>query len=47
MTYKLIKRVIENGNFDKEDLFTKVDTYYYYKRITQEQYEELAGILNA
>lgn len=45
MIYKLVKRIITSGNYDKEDLTTKLDVYLMYNRITQEQYEELLDMM--
>lgn len=47
MTYKLLKRVIENGNYDKADIQSKLDVFLTFNRITQENYEELQGLINA
>ena len=41
MAYILLKKVIEAGNWDREDIRTKLDVYYGFDRITREQYEEL------
>lgn len=46
MIYKLIKRIIETGNYDKTDIQNKLDVYLVFDRITQEQYEELSGMMN-
>ena len=46
MTYQLCKRIIENGNYDKEDLLMKLDVFLLNDRITQAEYEELVGMLN-
>lgn len=45
MIYSLIKRVIVNGGYDEADMQTKLDVYFAFNRITQEQYEELAGYI--
>lgn len=45
MIYKLIKRVIQGGGYEKADMQNKLDVYLAFDRITQEQYEELAGLL--
>ena len=41
MAYILLKKVIEAGNWDREDIRTKLDVYYGFDRITRAQYEEL------
>jgi hypothetical protein len=46
MTYQICKRVIENGNYDKEDLLMKLDVFLLNDRLTQVEYEELVGMLN-
>lgn len=46
MTHKLCKRIIENGNYDKEDLLMKLDVFLLNDRLTQVEYEELVGMLN-
>lgn len=45
MTYKLLKRVISTGNYDKEDMMQKLDVFLTFGRITQEQYQELAAAI--
>ena len=45
MTYKLIKKVIENGNYDKADIQSKLDVFLTFNRITQEQYAELMAMM--
>ena len=47
MTYQICKRVIENGNYDKEDLLMKLDVFLLNNRISQNQYNELVGLLSA
>ena len=46
MTYQICKRVIENGNYDKEDLLMKLDVFLLNNRISQNQYNELVGLLS-
>lgn len=46
MIYKLCKKVIVSGNYDKEDMQKKLDVYLLCNRITQEQYEELVAMMN-
>jgi len=47
MTYKVCKRLIQNGNYEKEDMLIKLDVFLLNDRITQEQYNELVGLMNA
>ena len=45
MTYKLMKRIIENGikkgNLDRESTMQKLDVFLMADRITVEEYQEL------
>ena len=45
MIYKLCKKIISGGNYEKEDMKKKLDVYLLCNRITQEQYEELMNML--
>ena len=45
MIYKLCKKVITNGNYGKNEMQTKLDVFLLCNRITEEQYEELVGLL--
>lgn len=47
MSYKLIKRVIERGGYDADDLRAKLDAYLAFGRITVAQYNELMGLVTA
>lgn len=47
MIYTLLKRVITNGSYDKQELLNKMDTYLLYNRITQAQYDELVAMMNS
>ena len=45
--YILLKKRIERKTYkSKEDMQEMLDTFYYFGRITTEQYEELAQMLN-
>jgi len=44
MTYIAMKKIIEAGNFDKEDIMVKLDVFYAGDRITKAQYQELAAL---
>ena len=46
MTYDLCKRLIENGNYVKDDMMMKLDVFLLNDRITQAQYEELVGMMD-
>ena len=41
MTYNMLYKLILKGNYDKEDMLTKLDTFFANGRITQAQYMEL------
>lgn len=47
MTYKVCKRLIQNGNYEKEDMLIKLDVFLLNDRITPEQYEELIALMDA
>jgi len=48
LTYIYCKKVIANGTYGlKEDMMMKLDVFLLNNRITQEQYTELVGLLNA
>ncbi|WP_303870460.1 hypothetical protein [Acetobacterium wieringae] len=47
MTYKVAKMMITNGNYEYNDMLKKLDIFLLGNRITQEQYTELVGLLNA
>ena len=50
MTYKLMKRIIENGlksgNLDVESTLQKLDVFLMADRITVEEYQELVELMN-
>ena len=50
MTYKLMKRLIENGlrkgNLDVEATMQKLDVFLMADRITAEEYQELVELMN-
>ena len=50
MTYKLMKRLIENGlkkgNLDREATLLKLDVFLMADRITPEEYQELVDLMN-
>lgn len=49
MTYKLMKRIIENGikkgNLNREDTLQKLDVFLMADRITVEEYQELVELM--
>ena len=49
MTYKLMKRLIENGlkkgNLDREATLLKLDVFLIADRITPEEYQELVELM--
>lgn len=49
MTYKLMKRIIENGvkkgNLDRESTLQKLDVFLMADRITVEEYQELVEMM--
>ena len=46
MTYKLMKRIIEKGNYDKDNTLQKLDVFLMVDRITVEEYQELVEMIN-
>lgn len=47
MAYKLMKRIIEKGGYDKDDVLEKLDTFYAAGRITKAEYDELIAKVEA
>ncbi len=48
MLYRVIKRAIERGNYiSKEDIKEKISILYVNGQLTEAQYEELLGMLEA
>lgn len=45
MTYGYLKKIIANGNYDKEDIKDKLDVFLLANRITDEQYKELIATM--
>ena len=41
MTYKLMKRIIQKGGYDREGTMMKLDVFLMADRITVEEYQEL------
>lgn len=47
MTYKVAKMMITNGTYEYNDMLKKLDIFLLGNRITEEQYTELVGLMNA
>ena len=45
MIYARIKKLIEKGAYEKEDMLNKLDVFLMANRITEEQYQELVGMM--
>jgi hypothetical protein len=45
MTYMAMKKIIQAGSFDKEDVMEKLDIFLAGNRITKEQYKELSALV--
>ena len=45
MTYARLKKLIENGAYDKESMMNKLDVFLMANRITEEQYNELVSLM--
>lgn len=45
MTYKLMKRIIEKGGWDREATMLKLDVFLMADRITAEEYQELVEMM--
>ena len=45
MTYARLKKLIERGAYKKEDTLNKLDVFLMANRITEEQYQELVGMM--
>lgn len=46
MTYTLCKKIIQNGNYDKDDMMNKLDVFLLNNRITDAQYNELVALMS-
>ena len=44
MTYARLKKLISSA-YDKEDMLNKLDVFLMANRITEEQYQELVGMM--
>lgn len=45
MTYARLKKLIERGAYKKEDMLNKLVVFLMANRITEEQYQELIGMM--
>ena len=45
MAYKLMKRIIERGGYDREDVQNKLDAFLAAGRLTVAEYQELVAML--
>lgn len=45
MTYRLMKRIIEKGGYDREATLLKLDVFLMADRITPEEYQELVELM--
>ena len=43
--YNLCKKMIITGNYEKEDMLSKLDIFLLKNRITEEQYTELIDLI--
>lgn len=44
--YVMLKRLIQKGNYDKQDIMNKLDTYFLMGRLTEDEYFELYNMVN-
>ena len=45
MAYKLMKRIIERGDYDKASVMDKLDAFLAADRLTAEEYKELVALM--
>lgn len=46
MAYKLMKRIITRGGYDRDEVMNKLDAFLTADRITAEQYKELMAMMD-
>lgn len=46
MAYKLMKRIITRGDYDRDEVMNKLDAFLAADRITAEQYKELMAMMD-
>lgn len=47
MTFARLKKIITNGTYNKEDMLNKMDVFLLAGRISDAQYQELVGMMDA
>lgn len=47
MTFGYCKKIIAGGRYDKADMLDKLDIFLLAGRITDEEYKELVGMMEA
>lgn len=47
MTFKLMKRIIQKGGYDREGTLLKLDVFLMADRITAEEYQELYELMDS
>ena len=45
MTYTRLRKLIESGNYMKDDMLNKLDVFLMCNRITENQYKELVDLM--
>ena len=45
MPYARLKKLIERGAYNTDDMLNKLDVFLMANRITEEQYQELIGMM--
>lgn len=45
MTYERIKKIIQSGRYQKEDMLSKLDVFLLAGRITIQEYDQLAEMM--
>lgn len=45
MLYKALVKIIQSGQYDREDMLTKLDIYLAGNRLTADQYQELVEMI--
>ena len=45
MAYMALKKIIESGGYNKEEILSKLDIFFLGNRITEEQYNELTALV--
>ena len=46
MAYRLMKRIITRGDYDRDEVMNKLDAFLAADRITAEQYKELTAMMD-